>query len=138
MTRSSIRSNRGAAGFTLVEVLVSVTLLAVAMLSLAPLTLRVAKRSSQTTASSQRLAVLGAAVNRYGSQLFDSLTVGTATTTGVTATFPYSLDVTVSTVTTNKKQVRVVVTPGANTGARADTSTFFVTKITTSSPLNLP
>ena len=119
MTRSR-RKGRNRAGTSLVEVLVTMVLVSVFMVSLVPLTLRMAKVSNDATTLTQRAAVMNGEVARLEVLAFDALPTTTACSTVSRSLYHYSSCVSVSSVDFRTKRVTVIVTP-AN-GVRADTT----------------
>lgn len=111
MTATHALPPRANAGFTLIEVLVSMVLLAVALLALAPLSYQVARMSTQATISTQRSAVLNGEVQRVEVMDFSTLSAGSTCTTFSSADFPHTKCVTVTDLGPNAKRVTVIVTP---------------------------
>jgi prepilin-type N-terminal cleavage/methylation domain-containing protein len=122
-----------AEGFTLVEVLVSMTLLSVASLTLGTLLLRSAKLAGATSASSYQTAALSAEAARMSALPFDSLPAGT-TCVNLTGPLPGTRCTTVSTVSAKVKQVLIVLTP-SNALMHPDTTTLRRTQATATKAL---
>ena len=110
--KSTLQSTApGKAGISLVEVLVSLTVLALALVSLAPLMLTVSRRSASNTTTAHRNEVLGNRVRLLGTVAFDSLSPGTHCQSVTAQPFPNTTCWTVSSLSTTLRRVRVVTTP---------------------------
>jgi prepilin-type N-terminal cleavage/methylation domain-containing protein len=130
-------ANRGSGcsrGFTLIEVMVSMTILAVGVLILGGLLTRSVRTAEAASAGSYQTAVMAAAAARLDAIPFDQLAAGTTCTTVTTLPMPHTQCVTVTNVSAKLRRVSVVVTP---TGSPAD-SVVFERSIGNSSPLNTP
>jgi len=101
------------AGFTLVEVLVSMTLLSVGSVALASMLVRATRLAGAAAANSYQTAMVSAEVSRYDATPFELLIVGT-TCTSITSPFQGTRCTTVNTVSAKVKQVTVVVSPSGN------------------------
>lgn len=124
-------------GFSLIEVMVAIVLLAVVLLSLAPVTLSMARQTRLATTITQRTAVLAGEVDRLTAVDFTSLpAVGTACTSFSLSGFPHTKCITVADVNAKTKQIMVIVTP--TNGAAADTTIFERSKGGGSNPLYSP
>jgi prepilin-type N-terminal cleavage/methylation domain-containing protein len=124
-------------GFSLIEVMVAIVLLAIVLLGLAPITLSMARQTRLSTTITQRTAVLSGEVDRLTAVDFSALpAVGTACTTFSSAGFPHTKCITVSDVNAKTKQVVVIVTP--SNGAAADTTIFQRSKGSGNNPLYSP
>jgi prepilin-type N-terminal cleavage/methylation domain-containing protein len=100
-------------GFTLVEVMVSMTLLSVASLSLGTLLFRAARLANATSTSSYQTAMISAAASEMGAKPFNLLVAGT-TCVNITTPFPGTSCTTINNVSSKVKQVTVVITPSDN------------------------
>jgi prepilin-type N-terminal cleavage/methylation domain-containing protein len=100
-------------GFTLVEVMVSMTMLAVASLALGSLLFRAARQAGAASTSSYQSAMVSGEVSRLSATPFDLLAPGTTCIT-VTTPFPGTRCTTINNVSSKVKQVTVVVTPSGN------------------------
>jgi prepilin-type N-terminal cleavage/methylation domain-containing protein len=133
------RCRRGpAGGFSLIEVLVAIVLLAIGLLGMAPLTMVVAKMSRQATALSQRAAAMSAEVARVGALAWAALPPGPACTRYATATFPHERCLTVVDLTPRTKRVTIVVTPDNWLAVASDTVVMDRGRGGASNPLNAP
>jgi prepilin-type N-terminal cleavage/methylation domain-containing protein len=137
MIDSTVRRRLGTDGFSLIEVMVTMVLLAVALAALGPVTVRVTRMGQQSTAVTQRSAALGGEVQRLEVRPFDSLAVGTTCTNLTSASFPRTDCVTVTTVNSKTKLLSVVVTPTGGT-LGPDTAIVQRSKAATANPLNVP
>jgi prepilin-type N-terminal cleavage/methylation domain-containing protein len=129
-------ANRG--GFTLVEVMVSMTLLSVASLALGTLLFRAARQANATSTASYQTATLAGEAGRLDALPFDSLAAGTTCTTVSTGPFPHSQCTTVNNVSAKAKQVIIVVTPAGNTLMHPDTTIMTRTISGNGNPLRTP
>jgi prepilin-type N-terminal cleavage/methylation domain-containing protein len=98
-------------GFTLIEIMVTIVLMAIVLLALAPLTLQVARLSSMATVDAQRTAVLSGEVSRIEAEEFDDLPAGTSCVDFSSADFPHTKCTTVTDIDSETKRVTVIVTP---------------------------
>jgi prepilin-type N-terminal cleavage/methylation domain-containing protein len=119
-------------GFSVVEVLVAMVLLAIAVSSLAALTYSVSQNGMIATGNAYRNGVLMQEVNRLEGIPYDSVRTGTTTTTVTGATYPHTTVITVTEPALNViKNITVIITP-TQARLRADTATFIRTKARTS------
>ena len=98
-------------GFSLVEILVALTIFAVTMSALAVLTLSVGRQSVDGWGSAQRTAAVTARVNDLAIVPFDGLDARAGCTTISDPPFPRTECISVVNVTANRKTVRVTITP---------------------------
>jgi prepilin-type N-terminal cleavage/methylation domain-containing protein len=125
----------GKKGFVLVEVIVAMVLLAVAVSSLAALMYSVSQSGIKTTGNAYRNGVLMQEVNRLEGIPYDSVTVGTLSTSVSAGSYPHSRVVTVTEPVANVvKTIRIVITP-VNPRYKPDTVSFTRTKARTSKAL---
>lgn len=136
--RSSLAAMFSAAkrdGFVLVEIIVAMVLLAVAVSSLAALMYSVSQQGMVATGNAYRNGVLMDQVNRYEGLPYDSVKVGTTSTSVSTAPYPHTRVVTVTEpVAQTVKTITIVITP-TNARFRPDTVSFTRTKAKTSKVL---
>jgi prepilin-type N-terminal cleavage/methylation domain-containing protein len=123
-------------GFVIVEVIVAMVLLAVAVSSLAALMYSVSQSGMKATSDAYRNGVLMQEANRLEGVPYDSVYVGTFTTSPVTGTvFPHTTVVAVSEpIVQVQKNITVIITP-VNTKFKPDTLSFVRTKAKTSKVL---
>jgi prepilin-type N-terminal cleavage/methylation domain-containing protein len=108
------RRTRNTKGFTLVEVLVSMTLLSVASLALGSMLFRAARQANAASQGAYQTASLSGRVSQLQALPFDQLPA--AGTSCVTLTTPIAGTqcTTVNNVSAKVKQVTVVMTPSGN------------------------
>ena len=111
--RKPVPASAKAGGFTLVEVMVSMTLLSVGSLALASMLVRATRLAGAAAANSYQTAMVSAEVNRYDAAPFELLAAGTTCTT-ITSPFQGTRCTTINSLSTKVKQVTVVVTPTGN------------------------
>jgi prepilin-type N-terminal cleavage/methylation domain-containing protein len=109
-------------GFTLVEVMVSMTLLSVASLALGSMLFRASRQAGATSVGSQQTAELASEVSRLGALPFSQLAAGT-TCVGLSM-LPGTRCLTINQISPKVKQVTVVVTPSGNPLLHPITTTF--------------
>ena len=114
--------DRRRGGFTLIEILVTMVLMSITLVVLAPVTLRVAMLSTASTIAAQRSGVLSGEVQRLELVAFDDLSTGSACTSFPTADFPHTKCVTVTSLSADRKRVTVTVTP-ASAASQPDSTT---------------
>jgi prepilin-type N-terminal cleavage/methylation domain-containing protein len=110
------RALRSSAGFTMVEMLVSLVILSFGAMVLGQLMFQGSRASRVRSNASYRTAALTQQVERLGAIPFDSVLVGSGCTTVSSAPFPHSLCTTVTSISSVSRQATIVVTP---TGADA-------------------
>jgi prepilin-type N-terminal cleavage/methylation domain-containing protein len=98
-------------GFTLIEVMVSITILAIGILILGGLLARSSRAAEGVSSISYQTSIMAASVGRFDALPFTQLAAGTTCTTETAAPFPHTLCTTVSTISAKVKQVKIVVTP---------------------------
>lgn len=124
-------TNERTKGFSVVEVLVAMVLLAIAVSSLAALTYSVSQSGMIATGNAYRNGILMQEVNRLEGIPYDSIPTGTTTVSVTAAPYPHTRVVTVTEPSVNVlKNVKVVITP-ANPKLKPDTATFIRTKART-------
>ena len=133
MSTPTHAGNRG--GFTLIEVMVSMTLLSVASLSLGTLLFRAARLANATSAASYQTATLAGTAGRLDALPFDSLAAGTTCTTVTAQPFPHTQCTTVNNVSAKVKTIMIIVTPAGNTLMHPDTTLITRSRSTPSNPL---
>ena len=131
---SEIRVSRG---FTLIEVLVSITILAVGILVLGGLLLKSSRTAEAASSLSYQTALLAQQVGYYDALPFSQLVDGTTCTTTTTHPLPNTLCVVIGTISAKRKSVKIRLQP-TDTSIPAD-STMFERSITLATqPLNTP
>lgn len=106
-------SAKSTGGFTLVEVMVSMTLLSVASLSLGTMLFRAARLANATSTSSYQSAMMSGEVSRVDALPFDQLAAGT-TCVNITTPFTGTSCTTINNVSAKTKQITIVITPSGN------------------------
>jgi prepilin-type N-terminal cleavage/methylation domain-containing protein len=125
-------------GFTLVEVLVSITVLAVGSLVLGNLLVRASRAAEAASSVSYQTAAMTAEVARLDAIPFASLAAGTTCDTTTVAPLPRIRCSTVTDVSAKVKIVKIVVTPTDNPMVLADSVMFERSVTTAVNPLNTP
>jgi prepilin-type N-terminal cleavage/methylation domain-containing protein len=115
---------RGArAGFSLIEIMVSVTLLAIVLTSLAGLSFTAAKHQRDVTAATYRAALMAEQVNRLTSIPFGALPMEPVDSLVPDGPLPHRRLITVTSLSATVSQVRIIIAPTAS-HLRADTVSF--------------
>lgn len=125
-------------GFSLIEVMVAMTLLSIVLLSLAPLSMRAVQGTIEANAAVHQTAAVSAAVNQLSTEPFDSLIPGVTCDTVTTPPFPHTQCTIVNNVSAKQKRLIVVVTPSGNTLLHPDTTVIERTQRGKGNPLNKP
>lgn len=134
---SRTRSYRVEAGFTLIEIVVAMTILSLALVSLGALTFNVARMSIGSSNASYRLGVVTEQMGRLVVLQVDSLAAEAGCTTETAQPFPHTRCITVTTVSPRVRQVTLIVTP-TNATVRPDTVIFDRTKPVEANPFAVP
>jgi prepilin-type N-terminal cleavage/methylation domain-containing protein len=121
-------------GFTLIEVMVSMTMLSVASLALGGLLFRAARQAGAASTASYQSAMVAGETSRLSATPFDLLVTGT-TCVNITAPFPGTRCTTINNVSAKVKQVTVVVTPSGNPLLHPITTSFTRTVSGNGNPL---
>lgn len=122
-----ISTRRSTAGFTLIEILISVVMLSLLAAGLAGGMLSSSRLSRNAKLSATRAAVMTSEVSRLSAVPIGELTVGTTTTT-VTRDGVVFTRVTTVTSWTDSIRARVVVTAPTGRGIAPDTVSFVRTR----------
>lgn len=120
-------------GFSLIEIMVAMTLLSVVLLALGALSIQTSRRGALMTLGAQRNAAMAAQVNQLSSLPFDSLAGRAGCTTIATAPYPRTQCVIVTIVSPRQRRVMIVIQPSAP-ALRPDTSILIRTRPQTGSP----
>lgn len=121
-------------GFSLVEIIVAMLLLAIAVSSLAGLMYSVSQSSMKVTGAAYRNGVLMREINRLVAVPYDQLPVGSYNFSTSSGDYPHSLFVMVAEPVAKLKTVQVIVTP-VNPIYKPDTMNFTRTNPRTSKVL---
>jgi prepilin-type N-terminal cleavage/methylation domain-containing protein len=124
------------AGFTLIETMFGMSLLAISITTVAALDVKMMQTTRGVARASYTNATLLREVNRYVALPFDSLATLAGCDT-VATPVPHTACATVTSVTTMVSRVTVVVTPSA-AGARPDTVVIDRSSRSANSPVNTP
>jgi prepilin-type N-terminal cleavage/methylation domain-containing protein len=119
-----MRLSRPTGGFTLIEVLVSMTILSVASLALATMLIRSTRAAGATSSAAHQTAAMSGTVARLDVLPFDALVAGTSCVTVTAAEFPYTACTTINNVSSKVKLVTVVITPSGNLLMQPVTTSF--------------
>lgn len=123
MTARTLRA-RHAAGFTLIEILVSITILSVGILALGTLMARGARSAGAASAVSYQTTVLGAEAARFDAIPFTALVAGTTCDTVAAPPLPRIRCATITDINPKLRRVSVVVTPTDNPLLQPDSIVF--------------
>jgi prepilin-type N-terminal cleavage/methylation domain-containing protein len=122
-------------GFSLIEVMVAMTLLSIVMMSLAKIGVSVATRGRTNELVAKRNAALQLEANKIGTVPYDSLATWPTTTKSFTlGDFTYSRRLTITSTSSTRYTIKVVVVPATNT-KRVDSVMFDRTRPPSGSPL---
>ena len=134
MTSASRRPRRRA-GFSLVEVIIALTVLSVAMMMLARLSLLVSQRGRTNDLVSKRNAALAQEAGRFGVMSFSDIAKqSSGSTFMLVGDFSFTRIVTVTATTANRYTIKIVVAPIASE-FKPDSVVFSRTRPATGSPL---
>jgi prepilin-type N-terminal cleavage/methylation domain-containing protein len=114
-------------GFSLVEMVIAITILGIFMLGLAKANYSIARRFYKLSAGAPRDAEIMAQVNEFNALPFDSLSGRAGTTTFSSLPWSYTRRVTVTAKTTSLDSVMIVFT-SLNTNFPSDTEVLMRSK----------
>jgi prepilin-type N-terminal cleavage/methylation domain-containing protein len=115
---------RQSGGFTLIEILVSITILAGGIMALGTLMARGAKAAGAASGGSELTTILGAEAARFDALPFTMLVAGTTCVTVTGVSFPYTECTTITNISPKLRRVSVVVTPTNNPLLQPDSVVF--------------
>jgi prepilin-type N-terminal cleavage/methylation domain-containing protein len=124
LMKVSIRETPGSHGFTLIEVMVSITILAIGILALGGLLTRSARTAEAASALSYQTTAMAAEMGRYDALPFNQLVAGTTCTSITARPLPHDLCITITDLAANVRLVKVKVTPTGNPLLQADSVMF--------------
>jgi prepilin-type N-terminal cleavage/methylation domain-containing protein len=124
-------------GFTLIEVLVSMTILAIGILVLGGLLVKASRTAEAASSTSYQTALLAQQVAYYDALPFSQLVDGTTCTTSTTHPLPNTLCVVIATISTKRKSIKVRLRP-TDTSIAADSTMFERSTSLDTQPLNMP
>lgn len=104
-------SPRDQAGFSLIEIMVAMTLLGVVLIGVGRLNFVLAQRFYTLSEGGARDAVLTQQVNEFAALPFDSLKAKAGTITVTKPPLPYTRKITVDSLSPKLRRVTIVVTP---------------------------
>ena len=125
-------------GFTLVEILVSMTILSVASLAMGSLLFRATRAAGATSAVAHQTAAMTGVVARYSVLPFDALAPGTTCADVTAIEFPHSECATINSISPKVKLVTIVITPSGNYLIEPVTTSFRRTISGNGNPLKMP
>jgi prepilin-type N-terminal cleavage/methylation domain-containing protein len=125
-----MKNRRSKKGFSLVEVLVALTLLSLILMSLARVTFQMAASGRTNETVAKRTATLIEEANKFNAMPFDSLATVSTTTKDLTyGDFKFQRRLTITTVSSAHKTIKIVITPylaGVLTASKKDS--VFITR----------
>ncbi len=130
-TTPSVEVGMDRRGIGLVEIIVSMVVLAVAVTSLAGITFSVSQSTIKVTGNAYRNGVVMHEVNRLIALPYDSVPVGTTSAAVSTGAYPHTRTISVIEPVVNYKKIKVVVSP-TNPIYKPDTMNFTRTRARTS------
>lgn len=130
------RRSDGRGGFTLIEAMVTLSLLCFIVAVLGPLLLRVSRQSSGVTASQYRTAAMVAASSRAMTSRTDALTGGCVVDT--TTAFRHTTCSVLTDTLPALRRIRIVVTPDDSLISGPDTVTIYRVNTQFTNPFNSP
>ena len=129
---------RRQAGFTMIEVLVSITVLAVGTLVLGGLLTQASRSAEAASSASFQTAAMAAELARLDALPFASLAAGTTCDTTTGAPFPRIRCSIITDVSTKRKTIKVRVRATENPLVKADSVMFERSVTVPVNPLNTP
>jgi prepilin-type N-terminal cleavage/methylation domain-containing protein len=124
-------------GFSLIEVMVAMTMLAIVLMSLAKMSLMVSLRGRDNDLFAKRTAVLQLEANKLGAIPYATLASWSTTTTTLTlGGFTYTRRMAIANTGTNRYSIKVIIVPTSDT-TKKDSVTLDRTKPATNTPLCL-
>jgi prepilin-type N-terminal cleavage/methylation domain-containing protein len=135
---AQVRVPQSTGGFTLVEILVSMTLLSIASLAMGTLLFRAARQASATSSAAHQTAAMAGTTARLDVLPFDALVAGTTCVTVTDPAFPHTVCTTINNVSAKVKLVTVVITPSGNSLMHPVTTSFRRTISGNGNPLKTP
>src|SRR6476646_1691031 len=125
-------------GFTLIEILVTITLISVGIMLLGTMLMQSSKTAAAAAAVSYQTAELASSMSQLDALPFDQLAVGTTCDTVAVSQLPRIRCATIATISTKVKRVTVTVTPTGSHAPPAQSVTFDRTISGFGNPLNTP
>lgn len=137
MTTAPRPGPRQEAGFTLIEIAISLVIFSIVLLSLGRTTLQLAQVSNRSSGVVQRNAETVKQVNRLEALTWDSLSPRAGCVTPSSAALPHQRCVTLTALSTTRTQVQVVIAPTA-ANIRPDTAIFERSNVASINPFAVP
>ncbi|MDB4875245.1 MAG: hypothetical protein JWM41_1691 [Gemmatimonadetes bacterium] len=117
MTGTPSRTRRS--GFSLIEVMVAMTILSIVLMSLAKFAIVIAVRGRDNGLVANRTAALQLEANKFGAAPFSALATWSTTDQVITrGNFTYTRKLTVSKASSTRYTIKVVVVPSADATRR--------------------
>ncbi|SRR6266542_48868 len=124
-------------GFVLLEVIVAMLILSIVLSSLAALMFQISRGSFLSIGGAYRNGVLLQEVNRLEALPYDSLAIGTTTTTVTALPYPHTREITITNPATNQKLIKLLIIP-TNALYKRDSALFIRTLGQPTNEFNLP
>jgi prepilin-type N-terminal cleavage/methylation domain-containing protein len=137
MTTPCTAARNPEAGFTLIELAIALVIFAIVLGSLGRASISMAHQASQSGPVAMRNAEMSRQVNRLEALTWDSLPGRAGCVSITTGAFPHQRCVTLTTITSTRTSVRLIITPTL-ARIRPDTTTFERSKIINISPFGAP
>jgi prepilin-type N-terminal cleavage/methylation domain-containing protein len=116
-------SARRRRGFSLIEIMISMTMLAIIMLTLAKLSVVVSTRGRSSSLVAKRTAVLQREMNKFGAMPYATLTsFSTSNYTTSAGDFIYTRRITRTVSGNNRVSIKIVIVPSTDTTAKDSVS----------------
>jgi prepilin-type N-terminal cleavage/methylation domain-containing protein len=125
-------------GFTLIESMVAVVLLAIASLAMGGVLIRASRTATAAGSTIHATAALSTEVGRMNALPYDQLATGTTCVTVSAQPYPHTRCTTVNSLNAKQHEVIVIVTPSGNPLLVPDTVRFERTKTGGNTALNTP
>jgi prepilin-type N-terminal cleavage/methylation domain-containing protein len=129
---------RPIAGFTLIEVMVTVTLISVGIMVLGTMLMKSSQSAVAASAVSYQTAEIASELSRLDAIPFDLLADGTTCDTLTSGQLPRTRCSTIATVSANVKRATVTVTPTSSHAPPAQSVVIERSKPSAGTPLNMP
>jgi prepilin-type N-terminal cleavage/methylation domain-containing protein len=133
-----VRHPQRVRGFTLIEVLVSLTIVSVGVLALGNLLVRSIRTAEAASKVSLQTAVMATEAARLDAVPFGLLAAGTTCQTVTALPFPHTLCTTITNISAKLRHVKIVVTPNGQPPMPADSVMFERSISGNGTPLNTP
>ncbi len=120
MTRSRVRPRkRSRRGFSLIEIMVAMTMFSIVMLSLAKVITALATRGQTNDLVAKRNAALQLEANKFGGVSYSSLGGWSTADKVITlGNFTYTRKLTITQSATNRYTIKIIVVPSLNTAKK--------------------